>query len=57
MTQSIATIAIIIGFVISIAVALILALMSKSEKPDGSAGSRWSSGARAPRRPRPRSTP
>lgn len=34
MTQSIATIAIIIGFLICIADALILAFMSKSESPD-----------------------
>ncbi len=34
MTQSISTIAIIIGFLICIAAALILALMSKSEEPD-----------------------
>jgi hypothetical protein len=34
MTQSIATIAIIAGFLICIAAALFLALMSKSETPD-----------------------
>ena len=34
MTQSIATIAIILGFLICIAAALILAFMSKSETPD-----------------------
>ena len=34
MTQSIATIAIIIGFLICIAAALILAFMSKPEAPD-----------------------
>lgn len=34
MTQSIATIAIIIGFLICIAAALILALSSKSKAPD-----------------------
>lgn len=34
MTQSFATIAIIIGFVICIAAALILAFRSKSETPD-----------------------
>ena len=34
MTQSIATIAIILGFLICIAAALILAFKSKSETPD-----------------------
>jgi uncharacterized membrane protein SpoIIM required for sporulation len=34
MTQSIATIAIILGFVLCIATALILAFKSKSETPD-----------------------
>jgi hypothetical protein len=34
MTQAIATTAIILGFVLCIATALILAFMSKSEQPD-----------------------
>jgi hypothetical protein len=34
MTQSIATIAIILGFILCIATALILSFMSKSETPD-----------------------
>ena len=34
MTQSIATIAIIVGFLICIATALILAFMSKTEEPE-----------------------
>jgi uncharacterized membrane protein SpoIIM required for sporulation len=34
MTQSIATIAIILGFILCIATALVLAFKSKSEQPD-----------------------